>query len=106
MGEHHRQRPLRGVARLAWHGGEMDVHVDQARHQGHAARVDLAGAGGHAHRGPRTDDGDALALDQDRLVGEPLRPRHRQHIGTHNGGHLLGLDGDRQEQGEKGKKQA
>ncbi len=88
-------------------GGEMDVHVDQAGHQRHAARVDPAGAGGDAGRGG-ADRSTVMRSPSIRTVWSASRSGagHRQYVGADDGGDLLGLGGDGQEQGEKRKKQA
>ena len=47
---------------------EVHVHVDEARHDGHAVGVDRPHARGNGDGAGRTDGGDALARDEDHAV--------------------------------------
>jgi hypothetical protein len=85
MGEHHRQRPLRGVAGPAGRGGEVDVHVDQARHQSHSARLDPARPRRNPNLRPGSHGEDPVARNQNRLIGKPLGPGHRQDVRADDG---------------------
>ena len=62
-------------------GNEMDVGIDEARHDHHAGRVDdpRLGAGELPHLRARADDGEALAGDRERI-----RPRAPGIAGPHS----------------------
>ena len=88
-------RPLGLRREVGRGGGDVDVAVDQAGHQRAAADVDRSGIAG-AHAAP-ADLQDALALDEDRLVGDEhpaVRVQDRgvreEQAGWHSHGHNRG----------------
>jgi hypothetical protein len=91
VAEHHRHRAVRGVAGLPRDRRQVDVHVHQTRHDGEPASLDPSGAARHRDAGARADRYDAVAADQHRLVAQPVRAGHRQHVDADEGDGLRRL---------------
>lgn len=89
MAEHNGQCSLSCIASVPWLGREMNMHIDQPRHQGQPRSINDTISLWDFHSRNWTYANNAVPFDEHRLVCEPIAVRHRENIDADYGDSAL-----------------